>query len=60
MRQNESRLQDKIARTEREAREAEKVRQRQVEAKAKGLTYQPTQSERELVVRTGRTGRAGG
>ncbi|MDT0176447.1 murein hydrolase activator EnvC [Enterobacter sp. BRE11] len=68
MRQNESRLQDKIARAEREAREraareareAEKVRQRQAQAKAKGSTYQPTQSERELVARTGGLGRAGG
>ncbi len=61
MRQNESRLQDKIARAEREAREraareareAEKVRQRQEQAKAKGSRYQPTQSERELMARTG-------
>ncbi len=60
MRHNESRLQDKIARAEREAREAEKVRQRQAQAKAKGSTYQPTQSERELVARTGGLGRAGG
>ncbi|MEZ3501053.1 murein hydrolase activator EnvC [Pantoea sp. KPR_PJ] len=68
MRQNESRLQDKIARAEREAREraareareAEKVRQRQAQAKAKGSTYQPTQSERELVARTGGLGRASG
>ncbi len=68
MRQNESRLQDKIARAEREAREraareareAEKVRQRQAQAKAKGSSYQPTQSERELVARTGGLGRAGG
>jgi septal ring factor EnvC (AmiA/AmiB activator) len=68
MRQNESRLQDKIARAEREAREraareareAEKVRQRQAQAKAKGSSYQPTQSERELVARTGGLGRAAG
>lgn len=66
MRQNESRLQDKIARAEREAREraereareAEKVRQRQAQAKAKGSSYQPTQSERELIARTGGLGRA--
>lgn len=64
MRQNESRLQDKIARAEREAREraereareAEKVRQRQAQAKAKGSSYQPTQSERELMARTGGLG----
>lgn len=68
MRQNESRLQDKIAkaereareRAEREAREAEKVRQRQAQAKAKGSSYQPTQSERELMARTGGLGRPGG
>ncbi|WP_054686818.1 murein hydrolase activator EnvC [Pantoea stewartii] len=68
MRQNESRLQDKIARAEREAREraareareAEKVRQRQVQAKAKGSSYQPTQSERELMARTGGLGRPNG
>lgn len=66
MRQNENRLQDKIARAEREAREraareareAEKVRQRQAQAKAKGSAYQPTQSERELIARTGGLGRA--
>ena len=64
MRQNESRLQDKIARAEREAREraerearaAEKVRQRQAQAKSKGSSYQPTQSERELMARTGGLG----
>jgi septal ring factor EnvC (AmiA/AmiB activator) len=68
MRQNESRLQDKIAKAEREAREraareareAEKVRQRQAQAKSKGSKYQPTQSERELMARTGGLGRAGG
>ncbi|WP_258577275.1 murein hydrolase activator EnvC [Candidatus Pantoea persica] len=65
MRQNEGRLQDKIARVEREAheraaREVERVRQRQAQAKAKGSTYQPTQSERELVAHTGGLGRAGG
>lgn len=67
MRQNESRLQNKIARAEREAREraqreareAEKVRQRQAQAKAKGSSYQPTQSERELMARTGGLGRPG-
>ncbi|BAN97932.1 peptidase M23 [Plautia stali symbiont] len=68
MRQNESRLQDKIAKAEREAREraqreareAEKVRQRQAQAKAKGSSYSPTQSERELMARTGGLGRPGG
>lgn len=68
MRQNESRLQNKIARAEREAREraareareAEKVRQRQAQAKTKGSSYQPTQSERELMARTGGLGKPGG
>jgi len=68
MRENESRLQSKIAkaereareRAEREAREAEKVRQRQAQAKAKGSSYQPTQSERELMARTGGLGKPGG
>ncbi|MCE0492012.1 murein hydrolase activator EnvC [Pantoea sp. Mb-10] len=68
MRENESRLQSKIAkaereareRAEREAREAEKVRQRQAQAKAKGSRYQPTQSERELMARTGGLGKPGG
>lgn len=68
MRQNESRLQNKIARAEREAREraareareAEQVRQRQAQARAKGSHYQPTQSERELMARTGGLGRPGG
>ena len=65
MRQNESRLQDKIARAEREAkaraereaREAEQVRKRQAQAKAKGSTYKPTESERSLMSRTGGLGR---
>lgn len=68
MRQNESRLQDKIAkaerearaRAEREAREAEQVRQRQAQAKAKGSTYKPTRDESELMARTGGLGRPGG
>jgi septal ring factor EnvC (AmiA/AmiB activator) len=68
MRENESRLQSKIAKAEREAREraqreareAEKVRQRQAQAKAKGSSYQPTQSERELMARTGGLGKPGG
>lgn len=68
MRQNESRLRDKIAkaerearaRAEREAREAEQVRQRQAKAKSKGTTYKPTESERSLMSRTGGLGRPGG
>ncbi|WP_128175482.1 murein hydrolase activator EnvC [[Pantoea] beijingensis] len=67
MRQNQSRLQDKIAKAEREARaraereakEAERVRQRQQQAKSKGTTYKPTESERSLMSRTGGLGRAG-
>ncbi|ARJ42000.1 murein hydrolase activator EnvC [Pantoea alhagi] len=67
MRQNESRLQDKIARAEREAkaraereaREAEQVRKRQAQAKARGSTYKPTESERSLMSRTGGLGRPG-
>lgn len=68
LRQNESRLQDKIAsaereakaRAEREAREAEKARQREAQAKSKGTTYKPTDSERSLMSRTGGLGRPGG
>jgi len=68
MRQNESRLRDKIAkaereakaRAEREAREAQKVREREEQAKRQGTTYKPTKSEQELVSRTGGLGRAGG
>ncbi len=68
LRQNESRLQDKIAsaereakaRAEREAREAEKARQREAQAKSKGTTYQPTQDEQELMARTGGLGRPSG
>ncbi len=68
LRQNESRLRDKIAkaereakaRAEREAREAQKVREREAQAKRKGTTYKPTESERALVSRTGGLGRAAG
>ncbi|WP_026111757.1 murein hydrolase activator EnvC [Winslowiella toletana] len=68
MRQNQARLQDKIAKAEREARaraereakEAERVRARQQQAKSKGTTYKPTESERSLMSRTGGLGRAGG
>ncbi len=68
MRQNESRLQAKIARAEQiakaraeqEAREAEQVRQRQAQAKAKGSTYNTTEGERELIARTGGLGRPAG
>ncbi|PIJ49668.1 murein hydrolase activator EnvC [Erwinia sp. OLTSP20] len=68
MRENESRLRDKIARAEREARaraerearEAEQVRQRQEQARRKGSSYKPTASERDLMSRTGGLGRPGG
>lgn len=68
MRQNESRLQAKIARAEQiakaraeqEARQAEQVRQRQAQAKASGSSYQPTTGERELMARTGGLGRPAG
>jgi len=64
LRANESRLRDRIARAEaaakaraqREAQEAEKVRNRQKEATRKGTTYKPTESERSLMSRTGGLG----
>lgn len=64
MRANESRLRSSIARAEaaakaraqREAQEAEKVRNRQKEATRKGTTYKPTESERSLMSRTGGLG----
>ncbi len=68
MRQNESRLQAKIARAEQiakaraeqEAREAAQVRQRQAQAKASGSNYKPTEGEQELMARTGGLGRPAG
>ncbi|OON38439.1 murein hydrolase activator EnvC [Izhakiella australiensis] len=68
MRENESRLRDKIAKAEREARaraqrearEAEQVRQRQEQARRKGSSYKPTASERNLMSRTGGLGRPAG
>jgi septal ring factor EnvC (AmiA/AmiB activator) len=64
MRANESRLRGRIAqaeaaakaRAEREAREAQAVRDRQQEASRKGTTYKPTESERSLMSRTGGLG----
>ncbi|HEY3590317.1 MAG TPA: murein hydrolase activator EnvC [Buttiauxella sp.] len=64
MRQNESRLQNQIARAaaaakaraEKEAQEAEQVRTRQKEATSKGSTYKPTENERSLMSRTGGLG----
>ncbi|HKS33343.1 MAG TPA: murein hydrolase activator EnvC [Enterobacteriaceae bacterium] len=60
MRANESRLRGSIAkaeaaakaRAEREAREAQAVRNRQQEATRKGSTYKPTESEKSLMART--------
>ncbi|MFB0711184.1 murein hydrolase activator EnvC [Buttiauxella noackiae] len=68
MRQNQSRLQGQIARAEaaakaraeKEAREAEQVRNRQKEATSKGSTYKPTESERSLMSRTGGLGSPNG
>ncbi|MGL5699450.1 MAG: murein hydrolase activator EnvC [Kluyvera sp.] len=64
LRANESRLRNSIARAEaaakaraeREAREAEAVRDRQKEASRKGTTYKPSESERSLMARTGGLG----
>lgn len=64
MRQNESRLRDRIARAEsaararaeKESREADKIRNREQEASRQGTTYKPTPSERELMARTGGLG----
>ncbi|MGS3059726.1 murein hydrolase activator EnvC, partial [Escherichia coli] len=41
---------------EREAREAQAVRDRQKEATRKGTTYKPTESEKSLMSRTGGLG----
>lgn len=68
MRQNESRLQDKIAKAEREARvraekearDAQRIRDRESQAKSKGSTYKPTEGERSLIARTGGLGRPSG
>lgn len=61
MRANESRLRNSIARAEaaakaraeREAREAQAVRDKQQDASRKGSTYKPTESEKSLMSRTG-------
>ena len=46
------------ARADREARDAQAVRDRQQEASRKGTTYKPTESERSLMSRTGGARRA--
>ncbi|HGN1707494.1 TPA: murein hydrolase activator EnvC [Providencia rettgeri] len=72
LKQNEARLRDKIARAEREAkaraereaREAARVRaqvaEKERQAKQKGATYKPSESERSLMSRTGGLGRPAG
>lgn len=72
MKQNESRLRDKIARAEREAkaraereaREAARIRaevaEKERKAKQTGSTYKPSESERSLMSRTGGLGRPAG
>jgi len=68
LRANQTRLQDKIAaaeraaraRAEQEAREAAAVKAKEQQAKSKGSTYKPTQSEQALVSRTGGLGRPAG
>ncbi|MEJ5073836.1 murein hydrolase activator EnvC [Enterobacter ludwigii] len=64
MRANESRMRSRIAqaaaaaraRADREAREAQAVRNRQQDASRKGTTYKPSASERSLMSRTGGLG----
>ncbi|EMW0512361.1 TPA: murein hydrolase activator EnvC [Enterobacter mori] len=64
MRANESKLRNSIARAEaaakaraeKEAREAQAVRNKQQEASRKGTTYKPSESERSLMSRTGGLG----
>ena len=64
LRANESRLRNSIARAEaaakaraeREAREAQAVRDRQKEATRKGTTYKPTESEKSRMSRIGGLG----
>lgn len=55
--QNEARLRDTIARAEREAREAQRVRDREAQAKSRGSTYKPSASEQALVARINAIGR---
>ncbi|MDD9340031.1 MAG: murein hydrolase activator EnvC [Providencia heimbachae] len=72
LKQNEARLRDKIvraereakARADREAKEAARIRtevaQKERQAKQKGSTYKPSESERSLMSRTGGLGRPAG
>lgn len=64
LRANQSRLMNRIAqaeaaaraRAEKEAKEAQAVRDRQQDASRKGTTYKPSESERSLMARTGGLG----
>ncbi|MDW5507829.1 murein hydrolase activator EnvC [Pseudomonas lundensis] len=72
LRQNETRMRDKIAkaerearaRAEREAREAAKVREqvraKEQQAKKTGTSYKPSEADRSLMARTGGLGRPDG
>ncbi len=72
MKQNEARLRDKIvraereakARAEKEAKEAARIRlqvaEKERQAKQKGASYKPNESERSLMARTGGLGRPDG
>lgn len=72
LRQNETRMRDKIARAEREARaraerearEAAKVREqmraKEQQAKKTGTSYKPSEADRSLIARTGGLGRPSG
>ncbi|RMN17460.1 hypothetical protein ALQ63_01395 [Serratia plymuthica] len=72
LRQNETRMRDKIARAEREARaraerearEAAKVREqmraKEQQAKKTGTSYKPSEADRSLIARTGGLGRPNG
>lgn len=68
MRANETRLRNKIAqaereakaRAEREAREAARIAAKQREAQQRGSTYKPTAEERSLMSRTGGLGKPAG
>ncbi|MBB1202238.1 murein hydrolase activator EnvC [Enterobacteriaceae bacterium 89] len=64
LRANQSRLMNRIAqaeaaaraRADKEAKEAQAVRDRQQDASRKGTTYKPSESERSLMARTGGLG----
>ncbi|CAK9886966.1 MAG: Murein hydrolase activator EnvC [Candidatus Erwinia impunctatus] len=60
LKQNQARLQDTIARAEREAREAQQIRDRETHAQRQGTTYKPTEAERALMSRAGGLGQPNG